>query len=35
MIRVARPEARILIADENEKGAQAYEQFLPGFRRTA
>lgn len=34
MIRVARPGARILIADETEKGAQAYEKFIPGFRRS-
>lgn len=32
MIRVARPGARILIADENEKGARAYEKVLPGFK---
>jgi ubiquinone/menaquinone biosynthesis C-methylase UbiE/uncharacterized protein YbaR (Trm112 family) len=35
MIRVAKPGARILICDENEKGAQAYERFLPNFKRTA
>lgn len=35
MIRVARPGTRILICDENEKGAQAYERFLPGFKRMA
>jgi ubiquinone/menaquinone biosynthesis C-methylase UbiE len=34
MIRVARPGARILICDENEKGARAYERFLPSFKRT-
>ena len=34
MIRVAQPGTRILICDENEKGAQAYERFLPGFKRT-
>ena len=34
MIRVAKPGARILICDENEKGAQAYERFLPGFKGT-
>lgn len=34
MVRVARPGTRILICDENEKGAQAYERFLPGFKRT-
>jgi ubiquinone/menaquinone biosynthesis C-methylase UbiE/uncharacterized protein YbaR (Trm112 family) len=33
MIRVAKPGARIVICDENEKGAQAYERFLPGFKR--
>lgn len=32
MIRVARPGTRILIADETERGARAYEQTLPGFR---
>ena len=31
MIRVAKPGSRILICDENEKGAQAYERFIPGF----
>jgi len=35
MIRVARPGARILICDENEKGARAYERFLPSFKRMA
>ena len=35
MIRVAKPGTRILICDENEKGAQAYERFLPSFRQTA
>ena len=35
MIRVARPGSRILICDENEKGAQAYERFLPSFKRMA
>ena len=34
MIRVAKPGTRILICDENEKGAQAYEHFLPSFKRT-
>jgi ubiquinone/menaquinone biosynthesis C-methylase UbiE len=34
MIRVARPGARILIADETEKGAQGYEKFLPGFKKS-
>jgi ubiquinone/menaquinone biosynthesis C-methylase UbiE len=32
MIRVAKPGARILIADESEKGARAYEKLLPGFK---
>jgi len=35
MIRVAKPGTRILICDENERGAQAYERFLAGFRRMA
>jgi len=35
MIRVARPGTRILICDENEKGAHAYERFLPSFKRMA
>lgn len=34
MIRVAKPGARILIADETEKGAQGYEKFLPGFKKS-
>jgi hypothetical protein len=34
MIRVAKPGARILIADETEKGAQGYEKFLPGFKES-
>jgi ubiquinone/menaquinone biosynthesis C-methylase UbiE/uncharacterized protein YbaR (Trm112 family) len=33
MVRVAQPGARILISDENEKGAQMYERFIPGFKR--
>jgi ubiquinone/menaquinone biosynthesis C-methylase UbiE/uncharacterized protein YbaR (Trm112 family) len=33
MIRVAKPGTRILICDENEKGAQAYERIIPGFKR--
>ena len=33
MIRVAKPGARILIADENEKGARGYEKIFPGFGR--
>lgn len=32
MIRVAKPGARILIADETEKGALGYEKFIPGFK---
>jgi ubiquinone/menaquinone biosynthesis C-methylase UbiE/uncharacterized protein YbaR (Trm112 family) len=32
MIRVAKPGARILIADETEKGARGYEKVLPGFK---
>jgi ubiquinone/menaquinone biosynthesis C-methylase UbiE/uncharacterized protein YbaR (Trm112 family) len=32
MIRVAKPGARILIADETEKGARGYEKYLPGFK---
>ena len=34
MVRVARPGARILICDETEQGARAYERFLPRFKRT-
>lgn len=34
MIRVAKPGARILIADETEKGAQDYEKFIPGFKKS-
>ena len=34
MIRVAMPGARILICDETERGARAYERFLPSFKRT-
>lgn len=33
MIRVAKPGARILIADEYEKGAQWYEKISPAFGR--
>ncbi len=33
MIRVAKPGARILIADETEKGARDYERFIPGFKK--
>lgn len=32
MIRVAKPGARILIADESEKGARGYERYIPGFK---
>jgi ubiquinone/menaquinone biosynthesis C-methylase UbiE/uncharacterized protein YbaR (Trm112 family) len=32
MIRVSKPGARILIADETEKGARGYEKFIPGFK---
>ncbi len=35
MIRVAKPGTRILISDETEKGARAYERFLPSFKRAA
>lgn len=31
MIRVARPGSRILICDEKEQAAKAYERFIPGF----
>ena len=34
MIRVARPGTRIVICDENERGARAYERTLPGFSRS-
>jgi len=34
MIRVAKPGARILIGDETEKGAKAYEKFIPGFMKS-
>jgi ubiquinone/menaquinone biosynthesis C-methylase UbiE/uncharacterized protein YbaR (Trm112 family) len=34
MIRVTKPGARILIADETEKGAQGYERFIPGFKKS-
>ncbi|HZU87449.1 MAG TPA: methyltransferase domain-containing protein, partial [Anaerolineaceae bacterium] len=32
MIRVAKPGTRILICDENERGARAYERFIPNFK---
>lgn len=35
MIRVAEPGARILIADETEKGARWYEKFVPGFKKSS
>lgn len=31
MIRVARPGAKIVIADETERGAKSYEKTIPGF----
>jgi ubiquinone/menaquinone biosynthesis C-methylase UbiE len=34
MIRAAKPGAKILIADETEKGAQGYEKFIPGFKKS-
>jgi short-subunit dehydrogenase/SAM-dependent methyltransferase len=34
MIRVAQPGARIVICDETERGAQAYERVIPGFKKT-
>jgi ubiquinone/menaquinone biosynthesis C-methylase UbiE len=34
MIRVAKPGARILIADETERGARGYEKFIPGFKKS-
>jgi len=34
MIRVAKSGARILIADETEKGALGYERFIPGFKNS-
>jgi ubiquinone/menaquinone biosynthesis C-methylase UbiE len=33
MIRVAKPGSRILISDEKEKAAKAYESLIPGFRK--
>lgn len=32
MARVAKPGVRVVVADENERGARAYERTLPGFR---
>ena len=34
MIRVAKSGARILIADETERGAKGYEKFIPGFKNS-
>ena len=34
MIRAAKPGTRIVICDENERGARAYERTLPGFKRS-
>ena len=34
MIRVVKPGARILISDETEKGAQGYEKYIPGFKKS-
>lgn len=34
MIRVAKPGARIVIVDENEKGVAAYNKYLPGFKNS-
>ncbi|NOH03743.1 MAG: methyltransferase domain-containing protein [Chloroflexi bacterium] len=34
MIRVAKPGARILIADETERGAKGYEKVIPGFKES-
>jgi SAM-dependent methyltransferase len=34
MVRVAKPGARILICDETERGAKAYERTLPGFSQS-
>ncbi len=34
MIRVARPGAKILIGDESERGAKAFEKTLPGFAQS-
>jgi ubiquinone/menaquinone biosynthesis C-methylase UbiE/uncharacterized protein YbaR (Trm112 family) len=33
MIRVAKPAAKIVIVDENERGARVYAATIPGFRR--
>lgn len=34
MIRVAQPGAHVLICDENENGVQAYERFIPNFKKS-
>lgn len=31
MARVAKPGTRVLVADETERGARAYEKLIPGF----
>lgn len=33
MARVAKPGTRVLVVDENERGARAYEKLIPGFTR--
>ena len=33
LARVARPGTRVLVADETERGARAYEKLIPGFAR--
>jgi ubiquinone/menaquinone biosynthesis C-methylase UbiE len=32
MARVAKPGVRVVVVDENERAARAYERTLPGFR---
>ena len=32
MARVAKPGARVVVVDEQERAARAYERTLPGFR---
>lgn len=32
MARVAKPGARVVVVDENERAARSYERTLPGFR---
>lgn len=34
MARVARPGARVVIVDEKERAARAYDRTIPGFRRS-